>query len=222
MISLLVPTRKRPQRLREMIQSVEDTVFSEPEILCYVADDDDSYDGQDFSPAKIIRGPRVVMSDLWNQLLPYATGDIFQLSADDVIYRTPGWDLIVQEAFDSVPDKILLAFGDDGGPSGKVFATLPFVSRRWTEILGHFTGPGYSADFSDTHPFDIATMIGRVKFLPVLIEHCHHMWNKAEKDQTYIENEERYKRDRPDLLYAQRLPERQKYAEMLRKAMRVS
>lgn len=227
MISLLLPTRKRPERLTQTVTSIADTSTDCPEILCYVSDDDDSYDhlirqAEEFPEVnKFIRGPRLTMSDLWNALIPHATGDIFMLCADDVIFRTDGWDVEIEKAFAAVPDKILLAYADDGGPNGKNFASLPFVSRRWIETVGYFTGPGFSADFSDTWPNDVADMIGRKKFVPVLIEHMHYIWSKAEEDQTYKENQERWHRDRPDKLYAERLPERLADAEKLRKAMQL-
>jgi hypothetical protein len=217
MISLLVPTRNRPHRLMEMIRSVMATSKKLPEVLCYVSDDDHSYDC--LMALNVIRGPRLVMSDLWNALVPHATGDIFMLCADDVVFRTPGWDVEIEKAFAEVPDKILLAFADDGSPNGKRFASLPFVSRKWVETVGYFTGPGFSADYSDTWPFDVATMIGRVKHVPVLIEHMHHVWGKAQVDQTYQENKERMARDNPAKLYADRLPERMRDAEKLRAVM---
>jgi hypothetical protein len=219
-ISVLIPTRQRPGRLRETIKSINETTFIVPEILCYVSDCDRSYEQETgFYYAKFIRGPRVTFSDLWNQLIPHATNDILMLCADDVIFRTPNWDLDIERAFAAVPDRILLAYGDDGGPNGKRFASLPFVSRRWVETVGYFTPPGFSADYSDTWPNDVAEMIGRKQFVNVLIEHMHHVWGKAEKDKTYQENEERWHRDRPDLTYMNRLPERQRDADKLRAAM---
>ena len=228
MISLLLPTRKRPDRLTQTIHSIVDTATVTPEILCYVSDCDNFYDHEIqlaqemidiWVHVRFVRGPRVTMSDLWNALIPHAKGDIFMLCADDVIFRTPGWDVKIEKAFAAVPDKILLAYADDGGPNGKNFASLPFVSRRWVETVGYFTGPGFSADFSDTWPNDVADMIGRKKYVDVLIEHMHYIWSKAEQDQTYKENQERWHRDRPDKLYAERLPERMRDAEKLRAAM---
>lgn len=220
MISLLVPTRKRPERLRSMVESVKQTSSVMPQILCYLTPDDDSYDWTQYAPTQFIVGPRLVMSDLWNALIPYAAGDIFMLCADDVIFRTPGWDVEVENAFAAVPDRILLAFCDDGGPGGKTFASLPFVSRRWVEVVGYFTGPGFSADFSDTWPHDVAEMIGRKRFIPgVLIEHVHWLWGKAPKDVTYQENEDRYRKDRPDALYISTLAKRQADAAKLKQAI---
>ena len=227
MISLLTPTRKRPKRLWEMVESVVKTASVMPEILCYVADDDNSYDSIEetfgrFWPSispTFVRGPRLTMSDLWNAIIPHAHGDIFMLCADDVIFRTQHWDVEIEKSFAESDDKIMLAFADDAGPSGKTFASLPFVHRRWVETVGYFTGPGFSADYSDTWPNDVADMIGRKKHVPVVIEHAHWIWNKAEKDVVYKENEERLRRDNCHLQYRNRLPERQADAAKLRAVM---
>lgn len=227
MISLLVPTRHRPEKLRRMTASVWNTVKGIPkvslwnsvEILCYVTNDDDSYDGNDFD-TKIVRGPRLIMSDLWNALLPHARGDILMQCADDVVLRTPAWDRYIEEAFAAVPDRILLAYGHDGSPNGENFATLPFVSRKWVDTVGYFTGPGYTADFSDTHPFDVAKMIGRTKYLPLYFEHCHWLWGKSEVDETYKEIQDLRVKDNNTALYNERLSERMADAEKLRAVMR--
>ena len=219
MISILCPTRKRPEKLKRMIKSVRATALNDVEILCYVTEDDYSYDDQSFD-AKFVEGPRLIMSDLWNALVPHANGDILMQCADDVVFRTPQWDRYVEETFSSIPDRILLVYGNDGSPNGENFATLPFVHKRWVEVLKHFTGPGYSADFSDTHPFDIGKMIGRTKYLPLYFEHTHWMWHKAEMDETYKEIQELRVIDNNTARYAARLPERQADAEKLRAAMR--
>jgi glycosyltransferase involved in cell wall biosynthesis len=222
-ISILLPTRNRRERFEQTLLSILKTISTgdAAEVLVYVSDCDHSYDhfaSTEF--CKFIRGPRVCFSDLWNQLAPHAKGDILMLCADDVIFRTANWDLEIEKAFAAVPDKILLAFADDGGPNGKTFSALPFISRRWYEIIGYFTPSGYSADFCDTHLWDVSRLIDRTRCLPhVLIEHMHYIWSKAEQDQTYKENVDRWQRDRPDLEYARRSPERIADADKLRKAM---
>ena len=224
MISLLTPTRKRPHRLAEMLKSVRDTSRSgDGEVRVYVSDCDDSYDDMirlnRKSDLHFHRGPRVTFSNLWNMLLPFAKGDIYMLCADDVIFKTPGWDLVVNRAYAECPDKILCCYGNDGSPNGLNFATLPFVSRRWVEILGQFTPDGYSSDFCDSHVQDIADMIGRKKLLPIETLHAHWLWGKAEKDEVYEENLARNERDNNTQRYVERLPERIREAEKLREAM---
>lgn len=229
MISLLVPTRKRPEKLRRMIESVRATALNDVEIICYVTPDDNSYRGsmvgdpegtrRYFYDAKFVEGPRLAHSDLWNALLPHATGDIFQQTADDVIYRTPQWDRYVEEAFAAVEDRILLVHGHDCSPNGEKFATLPFVHRRWVDTIGYFTGPGFTADYSDTWPQDVADMIGRKKYLPVVFEHTHWLWGKSEMDETYKEIHQHRAKDNNAGLYASRLHERQADAEKLKAVM---
>jgi hypothetical protein len=220
MISLLVPTRKRHEKLKRMIDSVRATVLNDVEILCYVTPDDDSYGMASEWDAKFVEGPRMKHSDLWNALLPHATGDILQQTADDVIYRTPAWDRYIEDTFSLVSDRILLAYGYDGSPNGENFATLPFVSREWVNAVGYFTGPGFTADFSDTWPFDVAKMIGRTKYLPLYFEHTHWMWGKSEVDETYKEINDLRVADNNTALYNERLPERMADADKLRAVMR--
>ena len=224
MISILTPTRKRPANLARMIDSIQATAEraeSSTEILCYVDDDDDSYlePAPQFSSVKWFHGPRIVMSDMWNVLASFARGDILMLCGDDVVFRTPGWNAMVEEAFAASADKILLIHGDDGGPGGKFFASLPFVHRRWVETLGYFAGPGSSADYADTWPNDVADFLGRKKSLPFVIEHLHPAWGKASYDEVYLETRARLLRDNTPKLYADRLPERIADAEKLRQVI---
>lgn len=221
MISLLVPTRKRPERLAEMISSARATSNSgQIEILCYVTHDDASYDDVAKSlSAAFIRGPRRTFSDLWNPLVPYAAGDIFMLCADDVIFRTTGWPEIVEQAYADCADKILCVHGDDLHPNGKSFATLPFVSRKWVETLGYFTPDGFTCDWCDTWIQDIADMIRRKRLLPIVTEHVHPLWGKAPVDETYAEAQANRTKDPNARQYMQRFSERQADAEKLRAVM---
>jgi glycosyltransferase involved in cell wall biosynthesis len=232
MISILCPTRGRPQILQRMIESVRDTSLgTEIEVVLYIDDDDHSYDEMALPQGsggaiagtptkvlrgKIVRGPRICMSDYWNELIPHAHGDIYMLCGDDCVFRTVGWDALVENAFAESQDKLLLCYGDDKGPGGRIFATHPFVHRRWVEIVGYFSGPGFSCDFADAWPQDVADMIGRKKFLPFVNEHMHALWGKALHDQTYRESAARKVRDKCAEKYDHTLELRKADAEKLR------
>jgi hypothetical protein len=217
MISVLIPTRKRPENLKRVVESMR-TTSSEVEVCCYIDTDDPGSSkmawwlGINFTVE-----PRCVMSDMWNKLTSIASGDIFMLCADDVVFRTNGWDVMVEQAFAECPDKILMAYGDDLCGNGKEFATLPFVSRKWVETVGYFTPPGFSGDYSDTWLNDVAKMIGRSKPLPFVNEHLHPVWGKAPMDETYQEKLDR--QGNIAELYNSRLAERQADAEKLRAVM---
>ncbi|HVI10431.1 MAG TPA: glycosyltransferase [Candidatus Binatia bacterium] len=223
MISILCPTRKRPDKFRRMVESVVETAKNGVEIVYYVDSDDHSYDdvfdGMFPIATRGFQGARITMSDMWNRLIPHANGELLMNSDDDCVFRTPGWNEMVEQVFDKCPDKILLCYGDDGGPNGKNFATHPIVHRRWIETIGYFAGPGFSADFADTWPQDVADMIGRKKLLPFVTEHLHYLWNKAPDDEVYRETRARMARDNTRFLYLTKKDERSRDAAKLRAVM---
>lgn len=222
MISILCPTRNRPQQLARMVQSVRETSRSGfvsrggVEVLCYVDEDDTS----DVSPADLVlRGQRMTHSAYYSALAVLAHGDILMMSGDDAIFRTPGWDKMVEDAFAACPDKILLVHGDDGCERGKSFATHPIISRRWVEITGRFTAPYFSGDWADTWLNDIANYLGRRLYLPFVNEHMHWMWGKAQRDATYVDTDARKAADNTARIYRDKVFERLADTDLLEAAM---
>src|SRR6266705_3622822 len=99
MISILLPTRKRPQFLERMVNSARETCAVPPEIVVYVDDDDpESAVKAEELGLKLIIGPRIIMTDYWNQCYAKSAGDIVMQAGDDIVFRTPGWDAMVEEA----------------------------------------------------------------------------------------------------------------------------
>src|SRR6266699_6023173 len=145
MISLLLPSRKRPAILRRMVNSVRDTATHPEHIEIVVRfDDDDETSAEEARKDGLIVlvGPRLrAMTIYWNKCFEACKGNIVQQSNDDQVMVTKGWDIIVEDAFAACPDKILLVHGDDGsGKMGKD-SPHPFVHRRWVEIIGYFIPP---------------------------------------------------------------------------------
>ena len=228
MISILAPTRNRPKEFTRMVGSALATATTPIEIWAYIDEDDQSWPcSNSFFPDNFPKqdnvncfvGPRLVMSEYWNVLTKYAKGDILMLCGDDVVFETPGWSAMVEQAYEDCPDKILCVHGDDLGPNGKTFATLPFVSRKWVDTVGYFTPYGFSGDFIDTWIQDVADMLGRKRFLPFVVNHMHWIYGKAERDSTYAEKDARQKRDNLEQMYLDRLPERIRDAAKLKAVM---
>jgi glycosyltransferase involved in cell wall biosynthesis len=221
MISILIPSRGRPALLKRMVDSVRSTAREKVEIVCRIDHDDPAYNGYSELAGrgvidKLLVGKRIVMSDLWNDCSRVATGEIQLLAGDDAIFRTPGWDEMVEAFFTASADKLWMVHGDDLGAAGKTFGTHPIIHRRWIEALGRFTAPYFSCDYADTWLNDIANILGRRRFLPFVNEHVHWSCGKAQVDRTMQENLDRARRDRPGILYAKLAPERQAEAEKLR------
>lgn len=172
------------------VSSIRQTSTEEVEILVWVDDDDiPSIELAKKLPIRYIIQPRNrSLSKMLNGLAEIATGDILSLGNDDFIYRTPGWDVMIENAYAACPDKILMVHGTDGGVHCGNFAVIPFISRRWMEITGRFCPPYFPGHLVDTWLNEIANALGRRRYLPnVLIEHMHHSLGKSQFDQTYKE-----------------------------------
>ena len=131
-ISVLCPTRGRPGSVFRLADSMAQTAAGETELVLYA--DDDAPDS--VSPAvasrpwvTVVTGSRIVMSDMWNRCLDKASADIVMQCADDIVFRTPGWDDQVCAAFAGYPDRIALVYGNDL-IHGKALATHSFAHHR--------------------------------------------------------------------------------------------
>ena len=191
------------------------------EVVAYVDDDDDSYD---FSLPRLryVRGPRIVLSEMWNKCYDKAKGDIFGHMGDDIIFRSDNWDSLVKSVFDSYEDKIVFVHGDDMSDVHRNnFGTHGFIHKNWVNAVGYFVPPYFSSDYNDTWLNDVANALNRRIYIDaVKTEHMHYIFNKAEKDQTHEERLARHANDRVDEIYAAKKPEREADVEKLRKVMK--
>lgn len=205
MISLLVPSRGRPDNIRRLIDSLGDCQTYGYELLVRLDEDDRTkkkYPYFDNSPCPDVTyfiGPRVLMSQNWNELAAHAKGDILWHGGDDVTFRTIGWDQIVRAAFP--PDNIALVHGHDLSPNGDWLATHGFLHRKWVDTVGYFVPPYFSSDYNDMWLVDVAHMIHRRIYVPIVTEHHHPAHGKGEWDLTHMERLERHKQDNVDALY---------------------
>lgn len=224
-ISILIPTRGRPDNVSRVLQSLNKTSCSEPEVVLYIDDDDDSMkqatdagwvDGEFLYPRlRVVRGPRRTLSECWNECAKVATGNILMHGGDDLVFKTDNWDAMVFKAFYESPDKLIFVHGDDGY-WGDRFGTHGFLHRRWVQVVGYFVPPYFSSDYNDTWLNDVANALGRRVYLPFVTEHMHPLFGKAEWDKTHKERLERHKKDKVEDLYRDLAPKREKDIEKLR------
>ncbi len=196
MISFLLPTRKRLASLKQFVNSVLETADDPKKIefICYVDEDDYSYDDWD-TPMQVVitKGPRRNLSQcyLWEE----AIGPIYVMGGDDVIFHTRGWDTTVLAEFEKYPDRILLVYGDDGNPEKNGNATMPFIHKNWIKAVGRYLPPYFSGDFTDTWLTALADGVGRKVKIDILTEHIHPAFGKREQDQTDKDKWEKHFRD---------------------------
>ena len=223
MISILCPTRNRTDSMLRLVRSARQTASNpvELEFIFYVDDDDDaSAVTADNLDATAVRGPRIVLSEMWNRCWDEATRDVAMHCGDDIIFRSQNWDLHVLHAFERFPDKIALVHGRDGYQD-QGLATHGFMHRRWVETLGYFVPPYFSSDYNDTWVTEVADAVGRRVYLPdVYTEHMHPVVGKGTWDQTHQERLARHSRDNVEQLYRDLLPKRLEDVAKLTAAIR--
>jgi|HubBroStandDraft_2_1064218.scaffolds.fasta_scaffold00006_10 hypothetical protein len=228
-ISLLLPSRKRPTILRRMVKSVRDTATNPDRIEIVVRfDDDDEASAEEarMDGLVVLVGPRIrKMTQYWNLCFDECSGSICQQANDDYIITSNGWDVALEQAFAEVPDKIMCAHFSDVYGHGSNFGPHAFTSRRWIETLGYFIAPYFSSDFGDAWLLEIANILGRRRFLPFNIEHWHFSQGLAEIDENTAERLQRHREDDPETLYyspamqAERQHDAQKLAKLMDKTI---
>ena len=229
MISILCPTRNRPSELARMVTSVQNTVSSlkKVELLFYVDDDDilsipaitELQDTIKGLTLKYRQGPRITLTQCWNELLPDVDGDLVMQGNDDIIFRTGSWDVMVEDKFKASTDKILLVHGSDDGMHFGNFAPHGIVHKRWVDAVGYFIPPYFSSDYGDKWLNDVANELGRRVYLPFIVEHLHFLFGKAAKDRTTLDRLERHAQDDVDNVWLLLEPKRASDVKKLRQLL---
>lgn len=228
MISLLVPSRGRPDALAALWASATETASGPIELVARLDEDDPMLEKYEvhmgegcvkFQDLKGTVGPRDVLSKYWNECAERARFPVMMHCGDDIRFRTAEWDKHVLTAFDSYPDKIVFVHGRDGVHDANL-GTHGFLHRRWIDTVGYFVPPYFSSDYNDLWLTEVANMIGRRHFIPaVYTEHMHPAIGKGEWDITHQERLERHRRDNVDAIYADLAHERDDWAAKLRAVM---
>jgi len=226
-ISILTPSRGRPEMAARFASSVIDTAYipEDIELLFYVDNDDprlSAYaDWHLICPGnvKVIIGEPMRTSMSWNILAKQCTGDILIMGNDDMMYRTEGWDHILLKRIAQFKNGIYVAYFDDG-INGESHAAFPIVSRLWYETLGYFTRESFHFLYTDTWISDIGKKLDRMCFIPeVMCEHLHFTTGKMQADETTMRPRRGNAKEQDKDLYEGTDQIRQREADKLRKRM---
>lgn len=205
-ISIVIPTRGRPDKLLKMMNSVLNCASS-PELIEFVLyidnDDRSGYEMFD-NKAIIIKGERTDFGMMFSLCIQKATGRIIVICNDDVIVRTKKWDDIIYENLKLYPDNIFLLYPNDLN-KGEVLCTFPIFSK---ELFLKFPGMlPLNLTLLDLHIQDIFFQlkglgVNRIKYLHnVVFEHLHYTIGKSSLDKTYSDRH-RFSDDDLFILYA--------------------
>jgi hypothetical protein len=170
MISILCPSRGRPEMAAKMVNTALKLAGGPLEILIYINDDDPKIKQYfDLIPQQFLQvGPDRSPVYSWNKLAQQARYDLLFLMGDDAWFETENWVPKFAKIFDQYPDKIAFVYPSlDGYPWQKGVLTADhcphfIVHKNWVRALGYFVPPHFWHWYVDTWYRDVAKRIGRL------------------------------------------------------------
>lgn len=180
-ISVLLPTRGRPGKLRLSIDSLWQKCHDKDNLeFCLKVDNDDlgtiAFIVERYGPCKEMGNKvKLAISDrkggyrdlarYYEECAALATGDWYLMWNDDAVMLTEGWDRIFRERARRLPNQLFMVVpkivGHHGGPQ------LFFLNRQVPEILG---GMGPLPHYDDWFA-SVLGACGQVDYVNVLLTH---------------------------------------------------
>jgi len=203
-ISILTPTRNRPNNCERFIKSIYATASDKTkiELFFYVDNDDPALEQykslaahcdseyKDFKKVDFTFGEPKSVSISWNDLAAKSSGYLMIMGNDDLIYRTANWDsLLIQNlAIRYKEDPYWVSWVNDGINADRHCA-FPIIAREWYNTVGYFAPGCFHFGYNDTWVFDIAKRLERTHYINnILVEHMHFSKGKSDMDDTYAHN----------------------------------
>lgn len=163
-VSVLVPTRRRIERLGRFIESYRSTVGDGAAAELVFRCDNDDADSIHYLSAydwKILIGPRLLgyrsLPSFYNDMAKIATGDVLACGNDDMLFLTQGWPALILEVANRYPDGIF-NLGINTGLNDEKFP-FSIVSRKLHDALGFINDTRLL--FSDMFLLDVMAHFNR-------------------------------------------------------------
>lgn len=201
-LTVVVPSRGRPQAVTELAAAFEATATSSP-LLVFSLDEDDPALGQYLAAIRdrqswvdVAVAPNANMAEALNHAARGTDGFAVAFMGDDHRPRTYGWDAVYLDALRVLGTGIV--YGDDLLQR----ENLPTQVAMTTDIvrtLGWMTPPGLRHMYLDNFWRDLGAAAGCLRYLPdVVVEHMHPVAGKAQLDEGYerVNAPEMYEHDR--------------------------
>lgn len=181
-VSVILPTRKRIEKLSASLDSLVKTAKNDFELL--VAVDNDDLETVDFLvkqyPESIIlvvkRFGYTQLHEYINRLSQMATGDWLMLWNDDSIMMTQDWDELIskQSGF-----KVLRPLGNQFNYLPGQMNIFPIIPKDWVRVLGYFS----KSPHNDSYAQYVANEAGIHVDIPIKIEHRHYSVTGETRDE---------------------------------------
>lgn len=208
MLTVIVPTRGRPQNLADLWDAFTKTCTGQTTLVACIDEDDPALDEYEhvhdaihprLNPAfQAVYGPRVRLGGSLNAAAPIFAERSKHLAfmGDDHRPRTVGWDSAYVEELERLGTG--LVYGNDLIQG----ANLPTQVAMTSDIVlatGHMVPPGIQHLWIDNAWLALGRALGAITYLPdVIVEHCHPLAGTARMDAGYAEcnTDERSNADR--------------------------
>ena len=179
MISVLAPSRGRPEPLRRSVQSLG---RGDIEVLVRVDEDDPRLDDYLALPGMdVIVGPHHGYGALhryYNELAERATGEWLLIWNDDCIMQTRGWTRVVRR----FEGKMAVLNPDTNHDNWEIdMNVFPIFPRRMVELMGHVSLSAHNDSWIEFVGRDAGIMVR----VPIVVLHDRADLTGANHDETY-------------------------------------
>lgn len=201
MISLVHPTRSRPDKSKATINNWISRAGHAVELIVSI-DEDDPHKGtyQAIYPNCIVN-PNKSAVDAINNAAKVATGDILIVVSDDSDCPHQ-WATKIQQSTHGKRDFVLKV--NDG--IQRWIITMPVIDRTYYNRFGYIYYPGYGHMFCDTELTHVADILGRtIRRQDLSFPHRHYSVTKERKDETTLKADSTWNQGKQ--LYLQRVKE---------------
>lgn len=195
-IGILVPTRERMNLKLSLIASIITSVKDINNVTLYFGVDDDDpckhftqklADAIPFITIVPIHneGKFIGINKIWNILADHCKEDIFGYIGDDMLFRSPDWDLRILTEFQQIQDGDVKLVHCNDTHHGSKLSVNAFVNRRYYEVMGYFCRPEFPINYSDSWMYQMFNAFGRVTYIDdIVIQHNHWVFGGHDKDNT--------------------------------------
>jgi len=191
---IVVPSRGRPDNIRELINSFSNTCVADTHLWVCVDDDDPELEGYRealrLAPSgayRLIVGEPSRIGPILNRVVPEAAqkSDVVGFMGDDHRPRTLAWDQLYINNLRSMRTGVV--YGNDlyQGPN---IPTQVAMTSNIVKATGYFVAPGAKHLYLDNMWKDIGNAVG-IRYLDdVVVEHMHPCAGKGDWDEGYATN----------------------------------
>lgn len=176
-VLLSCPSRMRPHRIKDMLESYRKTRSASTDMVIYIDDDDptlNNYEKIDGEGYRFEVHSRTYLAHIHNNIINVNPGyDYYMPINDDIIFKTHGWDKMLINTINEKGGGWGISYGNDmAGNHRFELPTFGMVSGNIIRLLGYVYPPEVYALFGDTFLLDFGRAIGRIFYNEnVIIEH---------------------------------------------------